>query len=106
MSEVINILERLGQDAGLRPVATDTDYSALATLEIRPELRGALTSMDSAALGVLLGAKTHLVCGLFPGKEEEESPDEDSPDKDDAPPADDAEKMGQSNRRWAVASVR
>ncbi len=106
MSEAISMLERLGQQAGLRHVAADGVDSASATREVAPALRGALTSTDSAELEALLGAKINLVCGLFPGREDEETPAEESPDKDDAPPAEDSEKIGRLHRGSAIASAR
>jgi len=74
---------------------------ALSEMELDQETLTALVSGDTAALTSLLGASSNVVCGLFPGKEEEEE-EEESPDKDDGRDPDREEDPNTSIRQSAV----
>ena len=103
MSEVINLLERLGQDSALHQLFLEGALPGVAGYG-DAQLREAFGSADSSALEVMLGASSNLVCGLFPGQEDQ--PDEESPDKDDEQPVEDEEKIAGPYRRAAIASAR
>ncbi len=83
MTDVIDFLERMGQDAQLRHAAQDEVELALNSAEIAPELQTAILARDQAQLEKLLG-QTPLCAPLFPGQEEEEEgeEDEESPSKE------------------------
>ena len=81
MSKVISFLETMGQDAHLRH-ATDSELELpLNRAQIAPDLQAAILSGDQTRVQALLGAKTNVVCAIFPGKEDDEG--EESPSKDD-----------------------
>ncbi|OOG49074.1 hypothetical protein [Rhodanobacter sp. C01] len=76
MIDVIDFLERVGQDAQLRHASQDEVELALSSAEIAPELQATILAKDQARLETLLGQVT--VCSaLFPGNEDEEEGDED-----------------------------
>ncbi|GAB2543706.1 hypothetical protein GCM10027065_14010 [Rhodanobacter koreensis] len=88
MTDVIDFLERVGQDAQLRHASQDEVELALTSAEIAPGLQAAILANDPAQLETLL--KQAPVCGYFlPGKEDEEEGDEDeetpSKEPDEAP---------------------
>ena len=81
MSNVIDFLQRLGQDANLRH-ATRTELAlALAEAGIDPALREALLGSDQRKLESLLGADTNVCAMIHPNKKEED--DEEDEDFDD-----------------------
>ncbi len=76
MTNVIDFLERMGQDAQLRHASQDEVELALTSAEIAPELQAAILAKDQTYLQTLLGQDP--LCGmLFPGKEDEQE-DEDT----------------------------
>jgi len=88
MTDVIDFLEQMGQDAQLRHAAQGEVELALTVADITPELQAAILAKDQAKVEALLGHAP--VCGYFlPGKEEEEEGDEDeetpSKEPDEAP---------------------
>ena len=66
MSDVIDFLEKLGQDSALRHASLD---SVLAQARLSPEVRAALASRDAGALAALLGSAN--VCCLINAPQEE-----------------------------------
>jgi hypothetical protein len=75
MTDVVDFLERMGQDAQLRHASQDDLELALTSAEIVPELRGAILAKDQAQLEALLGRVPQ--CSVFfPSKEDEEQDDE------------------------------
>jgi hypothetical protein len=83
MTDVIDFLERMGQDAQLRHAAQDEVELALNSAEIAPELQTAILARDQAQLEKLLGQDP--LCGmLFPGKEDEQEDEdtEETPSRD------------------------
>jgi hypothetical protein len=84
MSNVIDFLERLGQDARLRQGLQDEVALAIAHAQIDPELRVAILAKDQQRIEALLG-QGPLCCMLVPGKEgeEEEEEGEEIPSRDD-----------------------
>ena len=83
MTDVIDFLERMGQDAQLRHASQDEVELALTNAEIAPELQTAILAKDQAHLETLLGQVP--LCAMFmPGEEVEEEggEDEESPSKE------------------------
>lgn len=108
MSNVIQLLERLGQDAGTNhAIAADLDQMA-TNASASPEVIDALRSGDHSRLVALLGARTNVFCAVFPSKNNED--DQDTPDGDDdkdAPDNDDNDtekSIRQNFRQAAIAS--
>lgn len=83
MSNVIGFLEEMGRDAQLRHAGADALESALAHVGIDPPLQAAIANGDPRCLEMLLGARTDLVCGLSPGRQDNEEPAEPSKQDDD-----------------------
>lgn len=85
MTDAIEFLEQLGQNARLRRAPAAELERALAATGIEPELRSALLANDELRLGELLGAQPNICCLIVkpdpakPGDEEEE----DEPEKED-----------------------
>ena len=82
MSNVIDFLERMGQDARLRDATESELDAALVQAGIEPALRTAMLGEDSHALESLLGVAPTLCC-LIHKEDEEEEPDEEDEDEDD-----------------------
>ena len=82
MSNVIDFLERMGQDAQLSHASSSEMELALKDAQIDPELRAAILAKDQARIEVLLG-QGHLCCFLLPGKEDEDEDTEETPSRDD-----------------------
>jgi hypothetical protein len=75
MTDVIDFLERMGQDAQLRHASQDEVELALTSAEIAPELQVAILANNPARLETLLG-QVSVCSALFPGKEDEDDGDE------------------------------
>jgi hypothetical protein len=75
MSDVIDFLEKMGQDAQLRHGSQSEVELALASAEIAPELQAAIVAKDQAQLEGLMG-QSPLCVVYFPGNEDEEQDDE------------------------------
>jgi hypothetical protein len=81
---VIDFLERFGQDAGLRYATGDVVAEALQQAGIDPAVRLAIVSKDQDALERLLGADTNVCCMINkPDDEEEEEEDDEDEDEDE-----------------------
>ena len=76
MSNVIDFLERAGQDALLRRASHVEVELALANARLEAGLRPAILDRDPSRLEALLGLGP-LLCMQFPGKEDEEEGEED-----------------------------
>jgi hypothetical protein len=90
MSNVIDFLERMGQDAKLRYAVGEEFETALAAADVDPAARAALVNEDRSRLEALLGASAN-VCSMVHRPEEpdegesvEEDDDADDDDDDDA----------------------
>ena len=77
MSNVIDFLERLGQDSQLRNATGEQIEAALLNAGIEPPLRTAILDGDQGALEALLGADTNVCCVIYKEDEEEEEEKED-----------------------------
>jgi hypothetical protein len=75
MSNVIDFLERWGQDSQLRHATSAELEQALLHAGIEPAGRAAILGADRCTLESLLGARSRLVCAiLVPEDEDEELP--------------------------------
>src|SRR5882762_969811 len=84
VSNVIDFLQRLGQDSDLRRAPRKALELALAEAGIDPALREALLGADQRKLESLLGADTNVCAMIAPGKkEEDEEEDDDFEDDED-----------------------
>lgn len=79
MSNVVDFLQRAGEDSQLRYADCDGLEQALAQTNIAPAVREALLNGDSTGLAALLGSRVEL-CGIIyaPQDQEEESEEQDS----------------------------
>ncbi len=91
MSEVIQLLEALGQQAGPGPVSDADLRDAVDRIELAPELRSALLARDVVALNRLLKGRTNLMLLLAPAESEtpaepesEPAPTDDEPKQDES----------------------
>jgi len=75
MSDVIDFLERLGEDSGLRYASASVIEGAMEEAHISPELRAALARGDQRSLEQLLGAATNVCCMIHAPLREEEPAD-------------------------------
>jgi hypothetical protein len=92
VSNVIDFLQKLGQDADLRHASRTALEVALAEANIDPALREALLGADQRKLETLLGADTNVCAMISPGKkedDEEEDEDDFEDDEDDEDEDDD-----------------
>jgi hypothetical protein len=62
MSDVIDFIERLGQDSALRYASRQVVDRVLSEAQVSPEMRIALASRDQPLLESLLGATTNVCC--------------------------------------------
>lgn len=83
MSNVICFLETVGQDSSLRHAGNHEIESVLNDALVDAESHSALLSDDGSLLEALLGARTHMVCAIAPGKEDDDQESEDRPARDD-----------------------
>lgn len=67
MSDVIDFLERMGQDAQLRYASQDTIVTALADLQIEPQQSSAVLASDPERLRSLLGHEPLFATLMTPG---------------------------------------
>jgi hypothetical protein len=87
MSDVIDVLERLGQDAQWSQASQEDIRSVLAESSLDPDVRKAVASGDQKRLEMLLGLVP--LCGMMvPGREDEKE-DEDT---EESPPGEEEEK--------------
>ncbi len=65
MSSVVGFLEAIGACADRRHATRQDLYNVLAQSTIAPDVRWAILRGDAARLGVVLGTRRQLVCGIF-----------------------------------------
>lgn len=102
MLNVIDFLERAGQDARLRHASQVDVGLVLANAQIEPELRSAILGRDRSRLEALL-ERAPLLCMQFPGKEDEEEGEEED-DTEESPPQE-GEKMASQSMFCRAAPV-
>jgi hypothetical protein len=83
LSNVIDFLERMGQDARLREATGAELDAALTQAGIEPALRTAMFVEDSRALESLLGVTPSMCCLINKEDEEEDEPDEEEEDDEE-----------------------
>ena len=85
MSNVIDLLERLGKDAQLRHASDGELEQAMIRAQIDPAVRAAILLRDQRRLEELLGADANVCCMIaVPAQEEpDEEEEEKKPDDDD-----------------------
>jgi len=66
MSNVIDFLEMIGQDARLCHASRDEIKLALADMQVAPNLQAAILDKDQQQLEALIGA-SNVCCMQFPG---------------------------------------
>jgi hypothetical protein len=98
MMDVIDFLERMGQDAQLRYGSQNEVELALAGAQIAPELQTAILAEDPQHLETLLGQDVFCAM-LFPGDEQEEDDTEETPSREE----DGEEKVGSSVSGYQVS---
>jgi hypothetical protein len=101
VSNVIDFLERFGQDADLRHAGDEAVAEALRNAGIEPALQAAVLDKDQRALQALLGADTNVCCMVFKEDEEEETEEEEGDEDDEHEPDEDKPKAEVSSRRLA-----
>jgi hypothetical protein len=65
MSNVIDFLEMIGQDSNLRNASRSDMTTAMANMQIAPELQAAILSKDQRQLEAVLGA-SNVCCMMIP----------------------------------------
>lgn len=80
MSNVVDFLQRAGEDSQLRYAGCSGLEQALAQTNIAPALRDALLKGDATRLATLLGSRQD-TCGIVFAPQDEEEPEEDSGDE-------------------------
>lgn len=65
MSNIVDFLENVGQNASLRYASAGDMQRMLAGIEVDPEVRDAVLAKDQARLSALAGAK-NVCCMLVP----------------------------------------
>lgn len=81
MSNVIDFLERMGQDAQLRHASRNYLEATLAETQIDPELQAAILAKDQQQLEALLG-QDNFCCVQCPSREDEDDDTEEAPSKE------------------------
>jgi hypothetical protein len=100
VTEIIDFLEKLGQDSQLRHAGCGEIRAALAEARIDKVAAAAILAGDEPALGAYLAAPREVCCLIFaPRREDEEPEKEDETPEQDAP--DDNGPKSQHSRRVA-----
>lgn len=74
MADVIDFLEKMGQDAGLRHAPDAVLEQAMCDAQMNDRARAALMSGDRAAIEAAIGTQHNVCCMVFtPGEDEGES---------------------------------
>ena len=108
MSNVIDFLERMGQDAKLRYAVDEEFATALAAANIDPAMRTALVDEDRSRLETLLGASANVCSMVHRPEEPDESEGVEEDDDADLDDDEDEEEGPKSQRLGArrAASAR
>jgi hypothetical protein len=84
MSNVIRLIERLGQDSTMKNAESSKLEYALRSENIDPKVLQAILACDQAGLESLLGANTNVCCVVAPARDD----DDDVPSKEEEVSAD------------------
>lgn len=90
MSVIINLLEKIGQNADLRYTSAEQLAKLMANTD--PKIIEAVMASDQKALEQILGARSNVICGIHPA---------DQPDQDE--PAEPGQEPEQDNIRFVKA---
>ena len=96
MSNVLDFLERYGQDAQLRYATREMLEEALRGAGIEPAVRAAILGNDQRALEALVGAVPNVCCTVHKEDDEEEEEEEDDEEEDDEDDEDDEDEDEES----------
>ena len=100
MTEIIDFLEKLGQDSQLRHAGCGEIRAALSAAQIDKVATAAILAGDERALAAHLAAPSEVCCLIFvPRREDEEPEKDDEAPEQDAP--DDHGPKSQHSRRVA-----
>jgi hypothetical protein len=94
MSNVIRLIEKLGQDSALRNANSGELEQTLLDAHVDPAIRAAILACDQAQLEKLLGANTNVCCVVAPARD----------DDDDVPSKEEEISMWANQRNVAKAS--
>lgn len=83
MSNVLDFLERFGQDAQLRYATCEMLEEALRSAGIEPAVRAAILGNDQRALEALVGAVPNVCCTVHKEDEEDEEEEEDDEESEE-----------------------
>jgi hypothetical protein len=83
MSNVIDFLEKWGQDSQLRHSTSSELEQALLRAGIEPAERTAILGADRCTLESLLGARSRVVCAIWAPEEEEEEEEEEDGEEEE-----------------------
>jgi hypothetical protein len=103
MLNIIDFIERMGQDARLRHASRNEMECYLQDAGISPELRAAFFAADQRRIESLLGLDTNVCCLIYMPKE---TPDvEESPGKINEPAPDEELIPAYTNLRRSASSA-
>lgn len=94
MSNVVDFLEKLGENAELRYISGGKLEQALSEAQIDPALHAALLNAEPRELASLLGASAN-VCSMIRPADEPEEPADDEDDEEEEDEEDDEERISQ-----------
>ena len=103
MSNVIQLLERLGQDAEARCSAEATLNRIATATQVSADIVSALKSGDQSRLSSLLGTRSNMYCQVFPAKQDDDEKQQDDDDKE-SPDDDTAKGFRNDLRRVPIAA--
>jgi hypothetical protein len=103
VSNIIDFLERLGQDAELRLATSGELEEALKGAGIEPALRSAILGKNQQLLEILLGASSNVCCLVHSPDEQEE--EEEGEEEEDDEAEEEEEEMKPKSHVHAVGSV-
>jgi hypothetical protein len=94
VSNLIDLLERIGQDADLRHAAGEMLEEALRNAGIDPALRAAILGKDQRVLEDLVGAQPNICCTVH--REDEEEEEEEEPEEEEEHEGEDEDEKAMS----------
>jgi hypothetical protein len=77
MADIIDLLERMGQDSRLRHASRAMLERAMSETQMSPRVRSALVSGDRTEIEVVLGVDNNVCCMVFvptPSGDEQDAP--------------------------------
>jgi hypothetical protein len=106
MSNVIDFLEKLGQDSRLRHATSTEVDQALLRAGIDPAVRAAISGSDRRMLEALVGATHNIFCGINVPEEPEEEDEEEREQEGEGEEGDEEDGGAEANSRGgAVTNV-